>query len=95
MDHLKAMAALQGIKQNLSLTLTSNIDDTVSEVTFIRPQNEDNSLMSMLNEMPPAVGNLSRVKVFTAADNSVAMNIFTFGKDVRAIEHRSIVSMDF
>lgn len=80
MDHLKALSALRGIKQNLSLTLASKLDDGTTEVTFIRPATDDSSLVSMLAGMPPADGNLSRVKVYTAADDSLALNIFTFGK---------------
>jgi hypothetical protein len=48
MDHLKALSALRGIKQNLSLTLASKLDDGETEVTFIRPKTEDGSLSSML-----------------------------------------------
>lgn len=81
MDHLKALAALRGIQQNLSLTLASKLKDGQTEVTFIRPRTDDNSLVSMLAGMPAADGNLSRVKVYTAADNTLALNIFTFGKE--------------
>lgn len=80
MDHLKALSALRGIKQNLSLTLASKIDDGSTEVTFIKPETDQGSLSSMLAGMPAADGNLSRVKVYTAADNTLALNIFTFGK---------------
>lgn len=37
MEHLKALAALRGIEQDLHITLRSKVSEDVTEITFIRP----------------------------------------------------------
>lgn len=61
MDHLKALSALRGIKQNLSLTLASKIDDGSTEVTFIKPEADQGSLSSMLAGYVPCITWMCRV----------------------------------
>jgi hypothetical protein len=56
--------------------------DAISEYTTCKICRDEALRISLMYSMPPADGTLSRVKVFSAMDGSMALNIFTFGKQV-------------
>jgi len=85
-QHLRAVIALKGLDQDIQLTLKStNMSTGDVDVTFMSTDARVGALHGMLTKMnsvqpPSEATSLVRVKVFSSYDNSLAVNIFTYGK---------------
>jgi hypothetical protein len=79
-QHLSAVASIRELKQSgLSLKIETKISDDITEITMIHSDPKPGLLLSQLNTIPvPPNTHLSRVKVFSSADNELALNIYTF-----------------
>eukprot|EP00596_Hydrurales_sp_CCMP1899_P000433 CAMPEP_0119043108 /NCGR_PEP_ID=MMETSP1177-20130426/17647_1 /TAXON_ID=2985 /ORGANISM="Ochromonas sp, Strain CCMP1899" /LENGTH=989 /DNA_ID=CAMNT_0007010475 /DNA_START=132 /DNA_END=3098 /DNA_ORIENTATION=- len=92
-QHLQAVIAIRDLQQlNLSLKLESKGEEGSSEVTFINSQTKTGNLYSQIKNLSvPEGSNLARVRVYSALDNSLALNVFSFesstkGKQVATLE---------
>jgi len=64
----------------LSMNLKSKLPDGRRVATFIRPENKKGLLLQLLPQLPKYKGKqLSRVQLYTMADNSMCINMFTYG----------------
>jgi len=81
LHHLRAVTALHETGSQTTVTLKGKSSEGYDEITFIRPGNYPGMLTEMLDQLPPAGAFLSRVKVFTSLDNSLALNIFGYGRE--------------
>eukprot|EP00299_Pterocystis_sp_00344_P018273 c9127_g1_i1.p1 GENE.c9127_g1_i1~~c9127_g1_i1.p1 ORF type:complete len:1063 (-),score=246.56 c9127_g1_i1:96-3107(-) len=77
LDNLKALAALFGAGSNLSLTLNSESNGE-KEITFIRPTNQIGLFHDLIAELPNERRDLTRAMAFTALDDQLALNVFTY-----------------
>jgi len=82
-QHLKSIAALRELRQSdMVLKIDAKNEDGSSEVTFISnisSASSSNNLYDQIKSLVvPQDSTLSRVKVFSSADNSLALNIFSF-----------------
>jgi len=79
-EHLKAITSLRSTEQALSLDIRSDLDENRKVVTFIRPNNEVGMLLKQIKSLPKYNMPLSRVGVYTTDDNTMCLNMFTFGE---------------
>mmetsp|Transcript_4885 Transcript_4885/g.6281 ORF Transcript_4885/g.6281 Transcript_4885/m.6281 type:complete len:170 (-) Transcript_4885:3-512(-) len=85
MEHLKGITALKAIDtsgdQKISLTVTSKADcGYYTEVTAMRTESCPGTLHTMLGAVQPRQDCvLHRVKAFMSNDESLTLNIFTYG----------------
>lgn len=83
MDHIKAIAAIRDANMDLYLNLQSHLADGRQVLTFIRPGTEAGTLLQMVQELPEKYSTdtpLSRLHVFSTADESMSLNMFVYGK---------------
>jgi len=89
-DHVKALAAIVDADMDLYLNLKSKTSDGRTVYTFIRPTTQPGTLLSMVEELPkcdPNTPSLTRVHVFSAADDSFSLNMFVMGESNPQQEH--------
>lgn len=82
-DHVKALAAVVDAEMDLYLNLKSKTSDGRIVYTFIRPSTKPGTLLSMVEELPkcdPNTPSLTRLHVFSAADESFSLNMFVMGE---------------
>jgi len=82
-EHVKALAAIVDADMDLYLNLKSNTSDGRTVHTFIRPTTQPGTLLSMVEELPkcnPSTPSLTRLHVFSAADDSFSLNMFVIGE---------------
>lgn len=83
LEHVKALAALVDANMDLYLNLKSKTSDGRTVYTFIRPTTEPGTLLSMVEELPKCdhttTPSLTRLHVFSAADDSFSLNMFVMG----------------
>lgn len=79
-QHIKAVAALKQLKQSdLSLKIDTKHDDGSYEISFIFNDSAPGALYRQINSLQiPDDCSLSNVKVFSAIDGSLNLNIFSF-----------------
>lgn len=78
-DHIKAIAAVKDANMDLYLNLKSQNHDGRVIYTFIRPGTEPGTLLSMVEELGEDLL-LTRMHVFSTADETMSLNMFVFGK---------------
>ena len=81
-DHIKAIAAVKDANMDLYLNLKSQNHDGRVIYTFIRPGTEPGTLLSMVEELGEDLL-LTRMHVFSTADETMSLNMFVFGKKLR------------
>jgi glutamate dehydrogenase len=80
-EHVKAVAALKDSDMDLSMNLKSKLSDGRRVMTFIRPENKRGLLLNLLPQLPKYTDkDLSRVQLYTMSDNSMCLNMFTYGE---------------
>lgn len=90
MQHVKTISALRDmVKSDLTLQIESRgASDDSYQSTHISSANRPGLLHSQSQTFSvPAGYNLSNMKVYTAADKSLALNIFTFNKTTAPVEY--------
>jgi len=83
MDHIKAIAAVKDANMDLYLNLQSHLADGRQVLTFIRPGTAAGTLLTMVQELPEKYNTdtpLSRLHVFSTADETMSLNLFIYGK---------------
>ena len=82
-QHILAISAIRELQQSdLSLRIMSNTGQGENSFTLITNDAKAGTLFSQLNSLSvPANSHLSKVKVFSSADNQLALNIYTFQDD--------------
>ena len=83
MDHIKAIAAVKDANMDLYLNLQSHLADGRQVLTFIRPGTAAGTLLQMVEELPEKYSTdtpLSRLHVFSTADETMSLNLFIYGK---------------
>lgn len=65
---------------DMYLNLQSHSSDGRLVLTFIRPGTEAGTLLNMVQELPESDATLSRLHVFSTADESMSLNMFIYGK---------------
>lgn len=79
-DHIKAIAAVKDANLDLYLNLQSTqLKDGRQVLTFIRPGTQPGTLLQMVQELPQTGIPLSRLHVFSTADESMSLNMFIYG----------------
>lgn len=80
-QHIIAISAIKQLQQSdLSLRIKTEVNGKV-EITVMNTEPYAGSLLAQLKTIPvPKQHELSRVKVFSSADNQLALNIYTFKK---------------
>mmetsp|Transcript_6089 Transcript_6089/g.15116 ORF Transcript_6089/g.15116 Transcript_6089/m.15116 type:complete len:1143 (-) Transcript_6089:205-3633(-) len=89
-DHVKALAAVVDADMDLYLNLKTKTSDGRTVYTFVRPSTEPGTLLGMVQELPRCDLNspsLTRLHVFSALDESFALNMFIMG-DVKQPSER-------
>ena len=66
------------------LNLKSTTSDGTEVITMIRPGIKSGNLLAMVKELPHTIYSddykkLTRAQVFSAADDSMSINVFVFG----------------
>lgn len=83
-DHVKALAAVVDADMDLYLNLKSQTSDGRTVYTFIRPTTQPGTLLGMVEELPKCnncdTPSLTRLHVFSAADESFSLNMFVMGE---------------
>ena len=82
-EHVKALAAIIDADMDLYLNLKSKTSDGRTVYTFIRPTTQAGTLLGMVEELPecnPSTPSLTRLHVFSAADDSFSLNMFVMGE---------------
>ena len=83
-EHIKAVAALKDSNMDLSMNLRSKLPDGRRTMTFIRPKNKKGLLLTLIPQLPKNENRqLSKVQLYTLADNSMCLNMFTYGTEDR------------
>jgi len=92
-QHLKGLAAMKGIDQDISLMLSSQADDgACTEVTICHTTTRPGTLQEMLEavKLPAGKSRLRRVKVFDSLDGTVSLNVFTYDLSSQALPQASL-----
>jgi len=84
MDHIKSIATVKDANMDLYLNLQAKLPDGRKVLTFIRPTTCPGTLLKMVQELPRTDTPLSRLHVFSTADESMSLNMFVYG-------HRPVV----
>jgi len=83
LDHVKAVASLRGADMEMSLSIKTVTADDRRVITFISPSNSPGLILSQLSQLPSyADRSLSRVQIYTSEDNSMCLNMYTYGEGV-------------
>jgi glutamate dehydrogenase len=90
MEHLKGLAALWGINEyssDVSLTLRSQNDDGLSDVTVLRTDNKVGVLYHMLSSMRPeeAAKSLEKIRAYTSINGKLTLNIISYGSSESSV----------
>jgi len=81
LDHVKAITSLRGADMEMSLSMKSVTADDRRVVTFISPSNQPGLILSQLASLPSySDRSLSRVQIYTSNDNSMCLNMYTYGE---------------
>jgi len=83
-DHIKAISAIKEAGMDHYLNLKSTTSNGTEVITMIRPGTESSNLLSIVKELPHTIYSndykpLTRAQVFSAADDSMSINLFVFG----------------
>jgi glutamate dehydrogenase len=82
MHHIKAVSAIKDANMDLYLNLQSHLADGRQVLTMIRPGTTAGTLLHMVQELPSKYETdqpLSRIHVFSTADESMSLNMFVYG----------------
>lgn len=82
-EHLKALTAVVDADMDLYLNLKSKTRDGRVVYTFVRPTTKPGTLLNMVEELPefnPDAPSLTRLHVFSAADETFSLNMFVMGE---------------
>ena len=95
-EHVKAMAAIIDADMDLYLNLKSKTSDGRTVFTFIRPNTQPGTLLSMVEELPECnpdcPDSLRRLHVFSAADNSFSLSMFVMGDSKASLSEASAIN---
>jgi len=81
-DHMKAVAAVKDADMNLYSNLKAHLSDGREVLTFLRPGTRPGTLLSMVSELPYKFSTekpLTRLHVFSTADETMSLNMFVYG----------------
>ena len=92
MDHVKAISAIKDANMDLYLNLKSHTHDGRLIYTFIRPGSKPGTLLSMVEELPSYDESfpLTRLHVFSTADESMSLNMFVYGNKATNVSVRPL-----
>mmetsp|Transcript_31975 Transcript_31975/g.72428 ORF Transcript_31975/g.72428 Transcript_31975/m.72428 type:complete len:1082 (-) Transcript_31975:111-3356(-) len=89
LDHIKAISAIKDANMDMHMNLKTHLPDGRQVLTFIRPGTMPGLLLSMIKELPfnqrsSEYMPLSRVQIYSAEDDSMSLNMFVYGEEVKS-----------
>ena len=69
----------------MSLSIKTVTSDNRRVITFISPSNTPGLILSQLSQLPSYPSrSLSRVQIYTSDDNTMCLNMYTYGEEMKS-----------